>query len=93
MGVSLLNSLEGKGQKEEIDIIHAHNSHVLPIEVKIREKIGREDVKTLFKFIEKNNLKKALLITLNTETRFQKDKLIVEAIPYWRYWSIRTRIL
>lgn len=79
-------------QKEEIDIIHAHNSHLLPVEVKIKEKIGRDDVKTLFKFLEKNNLKKALLITLNTETRFQKDRHIVEAIPYWRYWSIGTRI-
>jgi len=76
-------------QKEEIDIIYAQNSHVLPVEVKIKEKIGREDVKTLFKFIEKNNLKRALLITLDTETKFQKDKLMVEAIPYWRYWSIK----
>lgn len=79
-------------QKEEIDIIHAHNSRVLPVEVKIREKIRRDDVKTLFKFLEKNNLKKALLITLDTETKFQKDKLTVEAIPYWRYWSIETII-
>jgi predicted AAA+ superfamily ATPase len=76
-------------QKEEIDIIHAQNSHVLPVEVKIKEKINREDVKTLFKFMEKNNLKRALLITLDTETKFQKDKLMVEAIPYWRYWSIK----
>lgn len=78
-------------QKEEIDIIHAHNSHLLPVEVKIREKIDRDDVKALFKFLEKNNLKKALLITLNTETKFQRDKLIVEAMPYWRHWSIRKR--
>ncbi|MBI5027158.1 MAG: ATP-binding protein [Nitrospirae bacterium] len=92
-----INSLDARfflktPQKEEIDIIHAQDSHVLPVEVKIREKIGRDDVKTLFRFLEKNNLKKALLVTLNTETKFQKDKLIVEAIPYWRYWSIKSRI-
>lgn len=79
-------------QKEEIDIIHAQNSQILPVEVKIREKIGRDDVKTLFKFLEKNNLKRALLITLDTETKFQREKLIVEAIPYWRYWSIKLKI-
>ncbi len=79
-------------QKEEIDIIHVQNSHVLPVEVKIREKIGRDDVKTLFKFLEKSNLRRALLITLNTETKFQKEKLLIEAIPYWRYWSIKSRL-
>lgn len=78
-------------QKEEIDIIHTRDSHVLPVEVKIREKIGRDEVKTLFNFLEKNNLKRALLITLDTETEFQKDKLVVETIPYWRYWSIKER--
>lgn len=79
-------------QKEEIDIIHTHDRHILPVEVKIREKIGRDDIKTLFKFLEKNNLKRALLITLDTETKFQKDKLWVEAIPYWKYWSIGSKI-
>ncbi len=79
-------------QKEEIDIIHVQNSHVLPVEVKIREKIGRDDVKTLFKFLEKSNLRRALLITLDTETKFKKEKLLIEAIPYWRYWSIKSRL-
>jgi hypothetical protein len=36
-----------------------------------------------------NNLKRALLITLDTEMKFRSDELMVEAIPYWRYWSIR----
>lgn len=92
-----VNSLAAKfflktPQKEEIDIIHAENNHVLPIEVKIKEKIGRNDVKTLFKFLEKNNLKRALLITFDIETKFRKDKFVVEAVPYWRYWSIRSKI-
>ncbi len=92
-----VNSLDAKfflktPQKEEIDIIYSQDSHVLPVEVKIREKIGRDDVKTLFKFLEKSNLKRALLITLDTETRFQKDKLMIEAVPYWRYWSVRSKI-
>ena len=78
-------------QKEEIDIIHASDKSILPVEIKIREKIGRDDIKTLFRFMEKNNLRRSLLITLNTETKFQKERHVVEAIPYWKYWSIRQK--
>ncbi|MBI5073567.1 MAG: ATP-binding protein [Nitrospirae bacterium] len=92
-----VNSLDAKfflktPQKEEIDIIHAHDKIVLPVEIKIKEKIRTDDVKTLFKFLERNKLKKALLVTLDTETKFEKDSLAIEAIPYWKYWSIRERI-
>lgn len=92
-----VNSLDARfflktPQKEEIDIIRTEKSHLLPVEVKIMEKIARADVKILFKFLERNNLRRALLITLDTETRFRKGKLMVEAIPYWKYWSIRRSI-
>ena len=49
-------------------------------------------VKTLFKFLERNNLKKALLVTLDTETKFEKEGLLIEAVPYWKYWSIRSKV-
>ena len=78
-------------QKEEIDIIHTRDQSVLPIEIKIKEKIGRDDVNTLFKFLDRNKLQRALLITLDTETKFQKEKLIVDAVPYWKYWSIKQK--
>lgn len=78
-------------QKEEIDIIYAQEQTVFPIEIKIREKIGRDDVKTLFRFLGKSQFKKALIVTLDTETKFEKEGLLVEAIPYWKYWSIKAR--
>lgn len=78
-------------QKEEIDIIHTQDRNVLPVEIKIKEKISKDDIKTLLKFMDRNNLQRALLITLDTETKFQKENLIVEAIPYWRYWSIKQK--
>jgi len=92
-----VNSLDAKfflktPQKEEIDILHAHDKTVLPIEIKIKAKIGRDDVKTLFKFLERNNLRKALLVTLDTETKFEKEGLLIEAVPYWKYWSIKSKI-
>lgn len=92
-----INSLEARfflktPQKEEIDIIHAHDKVVLPVEIKIREKIHRDDVKTLFKFLERNKLNRALLVTLDTETKFERENLLIDAIPYWKYWSIKARI-
>lgn len=88
-----VNSFEAKfflktPQREEIDIIYAKEKTVLPIEIKIRETVGLRDVKKMFSFMERNNLQKALLITLDTEKKFKKEKLLVEAIPYWKYWSI-----
>jgi uncharacterized protein len=92
-----VNSLDAKfflktPQKEEIDIIYASEKTILPIEIKIRTKVGKDDIKTLFKFLERNDLDRALLITLDTEKKFKKDSLLVEAIPYWKYWSIRERV-
>ncbi len=78
-------------QKEEIDIVYTQDKSVLPIEIKIKEKINRDDIKTLFKFLDRNKLQKALLITLDTETKFRKEKLFVDAIPYWKYWSIQQK--
>lgn len=78
--------------KEEIDIIHTRDGNVVPVEIKIKEKIDKGDVKTLFKFLEKNDLRKAVLITLNTETAFKKDKIAIEAVPYWKHWTIRSRL-
>ncbi len=62
------------------------------MEIKIKEKIGRDDVKTLFKFLERNKLRKALLVTLDTETKIEKQGLLIEAIPYRKYWSIRSKV-
>lgn len=79
-------------QKEEIDIIHTQGKDIIPVEVKIRERIGKDDIAPIFRFLEKNNLQKGLIITLNTGTVFKKDSLTVEAVPYWRYWSIFNRL-
>lgn len=75
-------------QREEIDMIHTHDTHPMPVEVKIGEKVGKDDVKTLFRFMEKNNINKELIITLDTETTFKKNGLTIETIPYWKHWTI-----
>ena len=37
-------------------------------------------------------LSKALLVTLDTETKFEREGLLIEAVPYWKYWSIRAKV-
>jgi predicted AAA+ superfamily ATPase len=79
-------------QKEEIDIIKIRETGVLPVEIKIQERITNRDAKFLFKFLEKNNQDRALLITEDTETIFRKDHCVVDALPYWKYWSILKKL-
>lgn len=79
-------------QKEEIDIIHTQERGVLPVEIKIKEKISKEDSKILFKFLERNNFPRGLLISLDTEATYQQDKRTVDVIPYWKYWSVMKKL-
>ncbi len=77
-------------QKEEIDIIHRNDQEVLlPIEVKMQERIDPRDCKILFRFLERAGISPGLMITLNDETRFEKDQRLVEAVPYWKYWTVK----
>ena len=79
-------------QKEEIDIIKIRETGVLPVEIKIQDQITNRDAKFLFKFLEKYNQDCALLITRDTETIFRKGHRIVDALPYWKYWSILNKL-
>lgn len=92
-----VNYLESKffyrtPQKEEIDIIYLRNGVILPIEIKIREKIDMRDVKVLFHFMEKEKIRKSIVITLDIEKELIKDEFSIKLIPYWKYWSIRKEI-
>jgi len=76
-------------RNEEIDIIDTGKTTPLPVEIKIRKDVSAADVKTVFSFMEKNGLKSGLVVTLNTEGSLKKNNLVVEAVPYWKYWTIR----
>ncbi len=79
-------------QKDEIDLIHVEDGKTIPVEIKIRDKIRKKDLKPIFRFLAKYNLKNAIIITLDTETDFQENGRTIDAIPYWRYWRINSRI-
>jgi hypothetical protein len=75
-------------QKEEIDIVLADEKKILPVEVKIQDQVNARDGRHLLRFLEKHNLKKALIISHDTETIFDRDGMAIHVIPYWKYWSI-----
>lgn len=79
-------------QKDEIDIIHVYNQNITPVEIKIRRKIDKNPIKNIYKFLNKNKLKYGLLITLDTETIYTEKDITIEAIPYWKYWSLKSRL-
>lgn len=79
-------------QKEEVDIILKDLEKPIPLEVKIRNKIGKEDLIPIFKFLKKFNLQKGYIITKNTEDVYTNSHYSVVAIPYWKYWTIKKEI-
>ena len=79
-------------QKEEVDIILKDLEKPIPLEVKIRNKIDKEDLIPIFKFLKKFNLQKGYIITKNTEDVYTSSDYSVVAIPYWKYWTIKKEI-
>ncbi|GAB6267361.1 MAG: ATP-binding protein [Smithella sp.] len=76
-------------RNEEIDIISTREgSEPLPVEIKIRRDVKAADVKPVFSFMEKYNLSRALVITQDTQGELKKGGRTVEAVPYWKYWTI-----
>jgi len=79
-------------QKEEVDLVCTGDSAILPIEIKIREKIDKRDVQGLFKFMAIYEQATGILVTLNTEASYEKAGKRIIAIPYWRYWTLEREI-
>jgi hypothetical protein len=79
-------------QKEEVDTILENTGNGIPVEVKIKNVISKEDLIPIFRFLKKFNLQKGYIITKNTEHVYRNGDYIIEAIPYWRYWTIKNRV-
>ena len=79
-------------QKNEIDFILVESKRVLPVEVKIRDKITPHDLKNIAKFMEKFQCSRGLLISKNDDRVLKQGDKLITIIPYWRYWSIKKEI-
>ena len=80
-------------QKDEVDMVLSVEGNLVPVEVKIRPKIGERDIAAIVKFLKKTGLKEGYLISGENEKTFVKDGLTIKTIPYWKYWSIEREIL
>ena len=92
-----VNRLSGRffwrsAQKEEVDLVCQGEPALLPIEIKIREKIEKNDLKALFKFMGKYGQDAGILVTLNTEALYEKENKKIIAVPYWRHWTLEREI-
>ena len=79
-------------QKREVDLISTENDVVLPLEIKIRKKVDKRDLRGMFQFMERYDLNRGLLITLGKEDVYEKDGKRITAIPYWRHWTLKREI-
>lgn len=79
-------------QKEEVDLIIETQQKILPVEIKIREKIKMKDLKPLIKFMKHFRCGQAVVISRNIERVEKIGDLKVTILPYWRHWSIVNEI-
>ena len=79
-------------QKEEVDLVIESEHKVLPVEIKIREKIRMKDLKPLTKFMKHFKCEEAVVISKNEDRIEKTENLKVTILPYWRYWSIVSEI-
>jgi predicted AAA+ superfamily ATPase len=79
-------------QKEEVDLIIDNQGKLIPVEIKIREKIKIKDLKPLIKFMKRFKCESAVVISKDDERIEKINELKVTILPYWRYWSIISEI-
>lgn len=71
-------------KKREVDII-ALNKHAIPIEVKYRGRILASDLKNLYAFLDKHNIRRGVLVTKDLlEIKKQKGREI-HCVPVWLF--------
>jgi len=79
-------------QKEEVDLVIESQQKVLPVEIKIREKIRMKDLKPLIRFMKRFKCEHALVISKNDDRIEKTENFKLTILPYWRYWSIVSEI-
>lgn len=75
-------------QRDEVDIVLTKDDKVIPVEIKIRKKIGREEYKPVLKFLRKYGLNQGYVISDSTESTVTDGAFKVHTVPYWKYWTI-----
>jgi len=91
---SFVNMFEGRffyrsPQKDEVDMVYIKDQKVIPVEIKIKSSLRKDDFRGIVNFMRRHKIQKALMITAQDEGLWTKGRYQVQMIPYWKYWSIK----
>ena len=85
----IFSSLDGnyywRDLDKEIDFIQFNKKEILPIEIKNKENLNERDFSTLKLFMQKFNLKKAILIYLGKKKVRTDENKKIELISFWDF--------
>lgn len=76
-------------QKYEVDVVLRKNGKILPVEVKYRENISKNDAKNLLRFCTKFNVEDAIMVTKDEEDEKEYNAgglpIKIRFIPMWKF--------
>ncbi len=72
-------------QKDEVDIILKKQNKLIPIEVKYKSQITKNDLRSLLKFCDKFKLKKGIVVTKDLFKKEEVDKKEILFVPVWLF--------
>jgi len=75
-------------EKGEVDIILHSRDMMLPIEVKYQSTISKSDFKTLFSFMEGENIDEGILVTRDLLDTFEVKGKKIRMIPAWLFLMV-----
>jgi len=70
---------------KEVDFIETDKNRITPIEVKYADNIKEKEIKGLLNFMEKNSLKKGIVITKSSEDKKMIKGSNIQFIPLWKW--------
>ncbi|MDY6837056.1 MAG: ATP-binding protein [Thermodesulfobacteriota bacterium] len=79
-------------QKEEVDLVIDRAGTIVPVEIKIREKIKTGDIKPLVRFGRRFQCSRCFIVSGAEERVEQMGDLTLTILPFWRHWSIMEEI-
>ena len=79
--ISNINAASFWKNGNEVDVIHNNT----PIEIKYREKIKSDNLKSITEFMKKFKVKKGILITKNEEREVKVEEGKIKYIPLWKW--------
>jgi len=79
-------------QRDEVDFVLSYEDHILPIEIKIRDRIRPRDLRGIVKFMNRFRCTRGLVISRDDDSLFRQADKLITIIPYWRYWSLKKEI-